>query len=160
MLEEQYPKRKPWYSQAYSKVSSWNEADVQNRRAEWLRGNTDQCFMYAAQIPTVVGPLFESLELLYLNYVELADDAIRSDFKSRFDVLRERVRRKMISYRLRESRGRGDQNKVDVALLTELKELYTLIIILRQKLGAGTPTKKTMGELDRLRSTLRGKPNQ
>lgn len=156
------PKR-DLFKRPYSLQSDWNMAAASFRRAEECQWRIDQILPVAKQ--SVYTPnmqyslplLFDAIYSFYRDFMPLASQEERDHFKTNFDELRPMVRKKTMVCIRNDQAGRGEKNKPAFAVIDKLELIYDEVIMLRQKRGAGIPSKNLSSANSGLRGLLRGR---
>ncbi len=160
------PPKRNFFKQPFSRQSDWNMAEAAFNKAQEDQWKIGIVLPIAKQsIYTPNGSyslqfLFDCVQEYYRDFSALASDDIRVEFEKDFAEIEPLVRKKVRYYARNDRNGCQDKNRPAFALIDRLDRLYADTLLLRQKLGAGLPTRVANSEFEGMRGLLRGKSKQ
>lgn len=136
---------KAWYENDRMQYSEWNGAEQTIWMLAQKELRIDILLTFAETDPLSLQPLLNAVESFYADLDPLAFDTISKEFETEFKALWKIVRHRNRIYK-KKMITHGDYGlekmKIDYETLDRIKEVYKLVIRLRQKTGMSVPTKR------------------
>lgn len=148
----------PSYLMGYVRQSEYNNAEVIFWRTAETQKYVDLTLMEANHNPLAISNCLSLMESFYYNYRPLLDPKYANDIEGDFAKLWEKTRDVTRNYHAKIKKyGFAEGLKkcaIDFELLDEIKKLYyEKLITVRQIIGGGFPTKRSIDDITRLNIT-------